>query len=83
MNPADMKRQHLKKLEAVDIISVYDGVERRAQRFRIVPYEIPSGNRAAYFPETNVLVPFDHFADGSNIPISKSIKVQLTKADQD
>ncbi len=83
MNPADMKRQNLKKLEAVDIISGYDGVERRAQRFRIVPYEIPSGNLAAYYPETNVLVPFDHFADGSNTPISKSIKVQLTKADKD
>ncbi len=83
MNPADMKRQNLKKLEAVDIISAYDGVERRAQRFRIVPYEIPCGNLAAYFPETNVLVPFDHYADGSNTPISKSIKVKLTKAEHD
>ena len=83
MNPADMKLQNLKKLEAVDIISAYDGMERRAQRFRIVPYEIPCGNLAAYFPETNVLVPFDHYADGSNTPISKSIKVKLTKAEHD
>ncbi|MGB5369002.1 MAG: FdhF/YdeP family oxidoreductase [Flavobacteriaceae bacterium] len=83
MNPVDMKRQHLKKLEVVDIISRYDGVERRAQSFRIVPYEIPCGNLAAYFPETNVLVPYDRYADGSKTPISKSIKVQLTKADHD
>jgi anaerobic selenocysteine-containing dehydrogenase len=81
MNPADMKRQHLDQLEVVDIISRYDGVERRAQRFRIVPYEIPCGNLAAYFPETNVLVPYDRYADGSKTPISKSIKVQLTKVD--
>jgi molybdopterin-dependent oxidoreductase alpha subunit len=83
MNPADMKRQHLDQLEVVDIISRYDGVERRAQRFRIVPYEIPCGNLAAYFPETNVLVPYDRYADGSKTPISKSIKVQLTKVDHD
>jgi molybdopterin-dependent oxidoreductase alpha subunit len=79
MNPTDMERQNLKKLEVVDIVSRYDGVERRAHCFLIVPYEIPCGNLAAYFPETNVLVPFDRYADGSNTPISKSIRVQLTQ----
>jgi molybdopterin-dependent oxidoreductase alpha subunit len=83
MNPADMKRQNLKKLEVVDITSVYDGVARLANRFLIVPYEIPCGNLAAYFPETNVLVPFDHYADGSKTPISKSIRVKLTKTNDD
>ncbi len=80
MNPIDMRKKNLEKLEAVDISSDYDGVKRIAEQFRIVPYDIPCGNLAAYFPETNVLVPFNHYADGSKTPISKSIKVRLTKA---
>lgn len=79
MNTDDMKARGFKKLEIVDITSTYDGKVRIAQHFKIVPYKIPSGNLAAYFPETNVLVPFNHFAEHSKTPISKSIKVRLIK----
>ncbi|MFS4456365.1 FdhF/YdeP family oxidoreductase [Maribacter sp. 2304DJ31-5] len=79
INPTDMEKQGLQKLEAVDLISNYDGKERRASRFLIVPYNIPQGNLAAYFPETNVLVPHDHFADKSHTPISKSVIVRIAK----
>jgi hypothetical protein len=41
----------------VDQISHQQGATRRADRFMSVPYEIPPGSAAAYFPETNVLVP--------------------------
>ena len=78
MNPEDMERLQLKKLQVVDMISSYRGVERRAKSFKVVPYAIPKGNLAAYFPETNVLVPIDEFADKSNTPISKSIMVKIT-----
>ena len=37
----------------------------------------PRGCAAAYFPETNVLVPLDSTAIGSNCPTSKSIIVRL------
>ena len=80
MNPRDMKAQKLKKLDVVNISSDYDHIKRTAPQFLIVPYHIPEGNLAAYFPETNVLVPYNHFADGSKTPISKSIKVKITKA---
>ncbi|MER6208298.1 hypothetical protein ACWDG9_40250 [Streptomyces sp. NPDC001073] len=33
-----------------------DGVERRAEAFRVVAYSTPPGSAAAYYPETNVLV---------------------------
>ena len=79
MNPDDMKAKGLKKLDVVDITSTYDGKVRIAHKFKIVPYNIPSGNLASYFPETNVLVPYNHFAERSKTPISKSVKVRLVK----
>lgn len=79
MNPEDMEAALLEKLAVVDIISTYDGIERKAHKFRVIPYAIPKGDLAAYFPETNVLVPHNHFADRSKTPISKSIKVRLKK----
>ena len=79
MNEMDMKNQNLKKLDVVDISSNYDNTERTAYKFLVIPYKIPLGNLAAYFPETNVLVPYNHYADRSRTPISKSIKVSLKK----
>ncbi|PHQ60032.1 MAG: hypothetical protein COC08_07905 [Maribacter sp.] len=82
MNEKDMLKWQLQKMDVVNIVSSYDGVDRTAYRFLIVPYAIPSGNLAAYFPETNVLVPYNHYADRSKTPISKSIKVTLIKTEK-
>mgnify|MGYP003625954437 CR=1 FL=1 len=79
MNINDMKAIGLNKLDVVDITSTYDDKVRTAHNFKVVPYNIPSGNLASYFPETNVLVPYNHFAERSKTPISKSIKVRLVK----
>ena len=79
INKKDMSRLHLKKLDVVNITSNYDNILRVARNFQIIPYNIPTGNLGAYFPETNVLVPYNHFADRSKTPISKSIKVKLKK----
>ena len=77
INPKDMKRLGLSKLDEVDIVSNYDDVIRIAPKFLVVPYNIPEQNLACYFPEANTLVPINHFADGSQTPISKSVKVYL------
>lgn len=79
MNIADMNEKGLKKLDVVDISSFYDGTLRTASSFKVIPYKIPKGDLAAYFPETNVLVPYNHFADKSKTPISKSIIVTIKK----
>lgn len=79
MNQADMAAQHLSKLEVVDLVSNYDDTERRAEQFLVIPYNIPKGNVAAYFPETNMIIPYNHFADYSNTPISKSVVVRVEK----
>nr|WP_299074639.1 FdhF/YdeP family oxidoreductase [uncultured Allomuricauda sp.] len=77
MNPKDMENMHLKSEQVVDLTSFYEGKERRAEKFKVIPYNIPSGNLCAYFPETNILVPIGLYADKSNTPVSKSIIVQM------
>ena len=59
------------------VLLTVDDVTRRAPDFRIVSYATAKGCAAAYFPETNVLVPLDSTADTSNTPTSKSIVVRL------
>ncbi len=75
MNIEDMSLQNFKEGDVVDIISHHRGVMRRAKYFRVVAFEIPRGCVASYFPETNVLVPIEKFAEGSQTPASKSIIV--------
>ena len=63
----------------VDLESLHDdGVRRQARRFLLVEYDIPRGCLAAYYPETNPLVPLSSYADGSRTPTSKSIPVIVT-----
>ncbi len=63
----------------VDLESLCDdGVRRQAKRFLLVEYNIPQGCLAAYYPETNPLVPLSSFADESRTPTSKSVPVIVT-----
>ncbi len=77
MNEADIESRGLQSGDVVHLSSAYDGKIRTAHNFIVVPYKIPQGNTAAYFPETNPLVPYNHFADRSRTPISKSIRIML------
>ena len=79
MNPKDVKKEGLQKGDYVDLSSHYDGQLRVAPLFLVVPYDIPEGNLATYFPETNVLVPYNKYAKKSMTPISKSIVVKVKK----
>jgi molybdopterin-dependent oxidoreductase alpha subunit len=77
MHPDDMRERGLAAEAAVDITSHHGGMERHARRFLVVPYDVPRGCAAAYFPEANVLVPHDHVAAGSNTPASKAVIVTV------
>jgi len=78
VNPADVELLGLADGDLVDLVSEWlDGTSRRAPVFRVVAYPTAPGCAAAYFPETNVLVPLDSTADVSNTPTSKSIVVRL------
>ncbi|MCS0633560.1 FdhF/YdeP family oxidoreductase [Telluria mixta] len=77
----DLAMLGLKAGDKVDITSVWDdGVERRADGFLLVEYDIPRGCVGAYYPETNPLVPLDSVAVGAGTPTSKSIPVLLHPA---
>jgi anaerobic selenocysteine-containing dehydrogenase len=81
VNPADLDALGLHDRGEVDLVSVWnDGTERRARNFRLVSYPTAPGSAAAYYPETNVLVPLDSVADISNTPTSKGIVVRLEPA---
>ncbi|QKZ12473.1 FdhF/YdeP family oxidoreductase [Spirosoma sp. KUDC1026] len=80
MNEEDMKNQGLQENQVVDLHSDYDGKRRTAHRFIVVPYNIPRSCAAAYFPETNVLIPIDSIAEKSRTPTSKSIVITVTPA---
>lgn len=82
VNPKDIVALGFAEDEIVDLVSEWrrpDGSfeERRAEEFRVVAYRTPRGNAAAYYPETNVLVPLDSVADVSGTPTSKSVIVRL------
>ncbi|CAN5787510.1 FdhF/YdeP family oxidoreductase [soil metagenome] len=77
MNPDDLAARSLADGSMVDICGPGG---RSAPAFRAVAYDVPRGCAAAYFPETNVLVPFDSVARGSNTPTSKMVQVTVTAA---
>ena len=79
MNPEDMAAAGLKTRDLVDIRGDYKGVTRCAERFIVVPYDIPRRCLATYFPEANVLVPVDSYARGSKTPVSKRVVVKIKK----
>ncbi|MEV2278689.1 FdhF/YdeP family oxidoreductase [Nocardiopsis sp. NPDC049922] len=78
VNPEDARELGLVDGAYTDIVSEWaDGVDRRAPHFRVVHYPTARGCAAAYYPETNVLVPLDSTAEVSNTPTSKSVVVRF------
>jgi anaerobic selenocysteine-containing dehydrogenase len=74
----DIDRLGFEAGQWVDITSHFQGEQRVATKFMLVAYDIPVGCAAAYFPETNVLVPIGSVAGKSNTPTYKAIVVTLS-----
>ncbi len=79
INSEDLIELGFEIYEKVNIVNNFEGVKRVAEKFILVPYAIPRGCLATYFPEANVLVPLHSRADGSQTPTSKSVVVKLEK----
>ncbi|MBF6219550.1 FdhF/YdeP family oxidoreductase [Nocardia abscessus] len=78
VHPDDITALGFTDGDLVDVVSEWtDGTERRVEGFRLVPYPTPRGNAAAYYPETNPLVPLDHVAKRSNTPVSKAVTIRF------
>lgn len=79
MNQKDIDKSGLKSQSVVNLINNCESKHREVKNFIVVPYEIPEGNVATYFPETNPLVPITSFAKGSMTPASKMVRVRIEK----
>ncbi|WP_428329604.1 FdhF/YdeP family oxidoreductase [Mucilaginibacter sp.] len=79
MNEKDILLAGFKPGDKVDLFNYYGDKERVARLFVIVAYNIPERNTAAYYPETNVLVPIDSVALKSNTPTSKLVIIKIKK----
>jgi len=77
-HPDDLAELRARAGERVDLVCAHeDGIERVAQDFRLVPFDMPRGSLAGYYPELNVLVPLSAFGELSDTPTSKSVLVKV------
>ncbi|NIY93047.1 FdhF/YdeP family oxidoreductase [Vibrio diazotrophicus] len=84
INEDDIAKLGFKNGDKVDMVSLWeDGVTRKVQGFTLVAYDIPKGQAAAYYPETNPLVPLDSYGERTFTPTSKFIAIKLEKASSD
>ncbi len=76
----DMAKQKLKTGDLVNIRSIAnDNIERSVSNFKVVEYTIPEGCVAAYYPETNPLVPLENIGEDCGTPAYKSIPISIEK----
>jgi len=80
LNREDMTARGLEPEQPVNLTSHWQGETREAKLFLALPYDLPRGCAAAYFPETNVLVPLDSTARVSNTPTSKAVIITVAAA---
>lgn len=73
----DMKERGLVNEQRVAVISYFAGQERRIDGYACIPYDIPKGSAAMYFPEANPLVPLESVAEESGTPTSKFVEISL------
>ena len=83
INAEDRKQLGFAAGDKVDINSHWPDLEpaiRTVYGFILVDYPIPKGCAAAYYPETNNLIPISSVADKSNTPAYKSLVISLTSS---
>jgi anaerobic selenocysteine-containing dehydrogenase len=80
MNEKDIARLGFAAGETVDVTTAIDDNNvRKVTGLRIVPYNIPKGCCAAYYPETNPLFPLAHHDPKSKTPSYKLLPVRVSR----
>jgi anaerobic selenocysteine-containing dehydrogenase len=78
LNSREMAKRGLASGSRVDLVTEStDGIERVVRNFRVVEYKFPDGCCAAYYPETNRLVPLYARDPRSHTPSSKAVPIRL------
>ena len=81
LNEYEMKKRGLEDGDRVDLITEStDGVERVVRNFRVVRYSFPTACCAAYYPETNPLVPLYARDPMSFTPSYKGVPVRIVRS---
>ena len=80
MSTIDMRKMGFRKGEQVGLQTVHHGRRIVSEGWYVLPYDIPTGSIATYFPESNCLIPIESVADYSNTPTSKSVMVEVTSS---
>ncbi len=80
MNSEDILENDLNEGDLVDLSSNRETGPVMSPSWYVVSYDIPKGNVATYFPESNVLIPLESVADRSNTPTSKSVPIGISKS---
>jgi formate dehydrogenase major subunit len=81
INENEMRQRGLKFGDRIDIRTLStDGVERVLKQLKVVPYLIPDGACATYFPEANGLIPIYNRDATAGTPAGKAIPVVLERA---
>jgi molybdopterin-dependent oxidoreductase alpha subunit len=77
----DLRRLGILPGARVDLFNEHGGRRRVARSFVAAEYDLPRRSIATYFPEANVLIPIDSFADRSHTPTSKSVVIRVQPAE--
>jgi molybdopterin-dependent oxidoreductase alpha subunit len=78
INPSEMLRAGLREGQTVTLVSdARDGVHRAVAGLKVVPFALPDGCVASYYPECNPLIPLTHHDLRSMTPASKAVPVRI------
>ncbi len=78
MNPEEVARAGLTAGQRVTLVCAHDDGHRRAvPGLAVTPYDLPDGCVAAYYPETNPLVPMGLHDEMSKTPAYKGTPVRI------
>jgi len=81
LSAEEIEKRGLRPGDRVDLVAVSDdGIDRRVCGYQLVAYSFPAGSCAAYYPETNPLVPLQAHDPMSFTPSYKGIAVRIVRA---
>ncbi|MXP24732.1 FdhF/YdeP family oxidoreductase [Altererythrobacter indicus] len=86
MRPSDMVAAGLSEDDEITLVTDLTGsdhgqdtIRRAVSGLKLVPYDLPVGTLAGYFPELNPLVPLWYHEELSQTPASKGVPVRIER----
>lgn len=78
INPTEMARAGLREGQRVALVGdASDGVDRVVEGLEVLPFNLPEGCLAGYYPELNPLIALRHHDQASHTPAAKSVPVRI------